>query len=301
MVRQSYSEQQDILEKALYERYNICATRESISRFPKILLANYYLEQIGVIVCLRGTFSFIVNGKHFRAHEGQTVFLSSGKTFCIEEESEDISISILFYDSSEIREILGDTVITMRLYTLITPGHCEILSTGEEDDICNFISLLSRYTTDRRQPPGSYEERERISLLLAFTYRMCCIFSKEHSPINKEMGRKIEIFTKLIKLIDNHYTSERGVAFYADKLCLSAKYLSTLVKSVCGYTVQEVVFMAIIRRCIFLMRNTNKTIQQISDEMHFPNISAFGTFFKKQTGMSPRQFRNPERNPERKK
>ena len=101
----------------------------------------------------------------------------------------------------------------------------------------------------------------------------------------------MEIFSKLIELVEKNYSTERGVAFYADKLCLSPKYLTTIVKSVCGYTVQEVVFMAIIRRCIFLMRNTNKTIQQISDEMHFPNISAFGTFFKKQTGLSPRQFK----------
>ena len=42
------------------------------------------------------------------------------------------------------------------------------------------------------------------------------------------------------------------------------------------------------------MKNSNKTIQQIADELNFPNLSAFGTFFKKQTGFSPRNYRTKE-------
>ena len=55
---------------------------------------------------------------------------------------------------------------------------------------------------------------------------------------------------------------ERGVEFYADKLCLSPKYLSAVSKSICGYTVQELVFKAIIRKCISLLKNTQKNIQE---------------------------------------
>ena len=105
------------------------------------------------------------------------------------------------------------------------------------------------------------------------------------------MDRKIEIFEELVHLIEEHYTRERSVAFYADKLCLTPKYLTVLVKSLCGKTVQQLIFRAIIRRSIFLMKNTNKTIQQIAYELSFPNASAFGTFFKKHTGLSPKHYR----------
>ena len=84
---------------------------------------------------------------------------------------------------------------------------------------------------------------------------------------------------------------ERDVAFYADKLCLSPKHLSALSKSICGYTVQQLVFRAIIRKSISLLKNTQKSIQEISDDFNFPNASYFGTFFKKQTGVSPQQYR----------
>ena len=64
-----------------------------------------------------------------------------------------------------------------------------------------------------------------------------------------------------------------------------------LSKSVCGFTVQELIFKSIIRKSISLLKNTQKNIQEIADFFNFPNASYFGTFFKKQTGMSPQQYR----------
>ena len=72
---------------------------------------------------------------------------------------------------------------------------------------------------------------------------------------------------------------------------LSPKYLSAVSKSICGYTVQELVFKAIIRKSISLLKNTQKDIQEISNAFGFPNASYFGTFFKKQVGVSPQQYR----------
>ena len=104
----------------------------------------------------------------------------------------------------------------------------------------------------------------------------------------------MEIYIELIQLIDKHYTHERGVRFYADKLCLSAKYLTSLVKSISGNTVQQLVFKAIVKKAIFLVTSTDKSIKEISDYLNFPNASAFGTFFKKQVGMSPINYREKE-------
>lgn len=128
-------------------------------------------------------------------------------------------------------------------------------------------------------------------LLLALTHRLCSIYSRKLQAASGKVGRKNEVFMKLIELIERYYMQERGVEFYADKLCLSPKYLSLVSKKISGYTVQELVFKAIVRKCISLLKNTQKTIQEISDEMNFPNASYFGTFFKKQTGFSPLQYR----------
>lgn len=126
---------------------------------------------------------------------------------------------------------------------------------------------------------------------MAVTYRLCSIFSASFLKEGKEMRRKIETFEMLVKLIEENFMRERTVAFYADQLCLTPKYLSVIVKSVCGKTVQQLIFKAIIRRSIYLMKNTDKTIQQIASDLSFPNASSFGTFFKKHTGLSPKNYR----------
>ena len=138
----------------------------------------------------------------------------------------------------------------------------------------------------------TYSCHEQNLLLMAVTYRLCSIFSASFKPVGKKMDRKIEIFETLVKLIEQNFMRERSVAFYADKLCVTSKYLTVMVKSLCGKTVQQLIFKAIIRRSIYLMKNTNKTILQIATELSFPNASAFGTFFKKHTGLSPMNFRH---------
>lgn len=97
-----------------------------------------------------------------------------------------------------------------------------------------------------------------------------------------------------MQLIDIHYIHERGVRFYADHLCLSPKYLTSLVKSVSGSSVQQLVFKAITKKAISLITTTDKSIKEIADYLNFPNASAFGTFFKKQVGMSPVNYRQNE-------
>lgn len=94
-----------------------------------------------------------------------------------------------------------------------------------------------------------------------------------------------------MKLVEENFMKERGVKFYADKLFLSPKYLTSIVKSMSGCTVQQLVFKAITKKAIFFISNTDKSIKEISDTLGFPNASAFGTFFRKQVGMSPANFR----------
>ena len=141
-----------------------------------------------------------------------------------------------------------------------------------------------------------FSQHEQKLLLLALTHRLCSIYSRKLFTGPDKLKHKHETFLKLVRLIEKYYTEQRGVEFYADKLCLSPKYLSALTKSVCGYTVQEIVFKAIIRKSISLLANTQKSIQEISDELNFPNASYFGTFFKKQTGKSPLQYRTNKEN-----
>lgn len=183
-----------------------------------------------------------------------------------------------FYRVEQIRHMLGNTIVAMRLYSTIYPQSCVVMHTEYEGMLNDYIRML--HTLECQTLRDAYSCHEQNLLLMAVTYRLCSIFSASFKPVGKEMDRKIEIFETLVKLIEQNFMHERSVAFYADKLCITSKYLTVMVKSLCGKTVQQLIFKAIIRRSIYLMKNTNKTILQIATELSFPNASAFGTFSK---------------------
>lgn len=282
-------ERMEGLEKALREGQDICSSGGVVYEFPSFLQDAVNLNYIGLIVCGRGSFSFTINRKRLVAHAGECVFLSEGADVCIDRHSEDLEVNLLFYRIDPIRDVLGSAAVAMYLYMTCTVDPCYVWSTGEEKDILDYFSLLD---SKALLPPNPFDHYERKLLLLSLTYRLCSIYSRKIMEENKVNGHKIDTFVKLMRMVEKYYMEERGVEFYADKLCLSPKYLSSLVKSVCGYTVQELVFRAIVRRSIFLLKNTDKTIQEIADEFNFPNASSFGTFFKKQVGLSPLHYRN---------
>lgn len=275
-------------ERDLTAGKDICCLEGEVKAFPKILCKPFLMNYVGLIVCEKGYFCFDVDKKKFTARAGETVFLSEGNNFSIGELSDDLRVSILFYHIDPIREILGSSIVAMYLYTTLTPEPCYVWTSGEESDLARYIALLGRHRKSAQNP---FDNHECKLLLLALTYRLCSIYSRRIIEEKNVAGHKIDTFIKLIRLIEKYYMQERGVAFYADKLCLSPKYLSALSKSVCGYTVQELVFRAIIRKSIFWLKNTNKSVQEISDDLNLPNASFFGTFFKKQTGLAPSYYR----------
>lgn len=105
-------------------------------------------------------------------------------------------------------------------------------------------------------------------------------------------NRKEVIFNRFMELVHNHYMEEREVAFYADKLCISPRYLSSVVRSVrIDVTPKAIIDSFVVLEIKALLQSTNLSIQEIADRLHFPDQSFFGRYFKKHTGLMPSRYR----------
>ena len=276
------------LQQQLTTDCEVCCSHGMLDKFPNALRVSFLVEHVGIIVCHRGNFTIVAGGDTFKVEHGRTIFLNRGEYFHVVDSSADCLYSLLFYRIDTIRDILGNTVLGMNFWDVINPSSCQIVTNDKTADIGNYISLFASLPDDDNDV---FIEKERMLLMLSLTYRLCSVFSKMIGSNHSISERQTDIYIRLIELVGKYYDRHRSVAFYADKLCLSPKYLSSIVKSISGLTVQQHVFKAIVRRSILLMNNTDMSIKQISDSFHFPNPSSFGTFFKKHTGMSPRTFR----------
>ncbi len=107
----------------------------------------------------------------------------------------------------------------------------------------------------------------------------------------KDVTREETYFKQFMYHLREHYRQERKIGFYADKVCVSAKYLSSIVRSVSGHSPSYWIDECVITEAKNLLRFSSMTIQEISNELHFPTQSYFGRYFKKHTGMSPREYK----------
>ncbi len=276
------------LEQALQANQLICSSEGILTAFPASLRRSYRLCGLCLMLCRRGSFDFRLNGRDFTAHEGQTLFVPENATIKVTAHTDDLAVVIFAYHIEPIRDIMGNLALSMYPYTELSAETCYVWHTGEEEELLRYIALLDNTLTHGQELFNSFEQK---LLLIGLTYRLCGIYSRKLVNRRDTVSHKDETFIRLVALIEQNFRNERGVEFYADKLCLSPKYLSNLSKTVSGYTVQELVFKAIVREAISLLKNTQKSVFEISEELNFPNASYFGTFFRKRTGMSPLQMR----------
>ena len=89
-----------------------------------------------------------------------------------------------------------------------------------------------------------------------------------------------------------NFRKERQICFYADKLNVSTAYLSRLVKEISGSTVNDHVSSLLYKEICNLLKQSDMTMGEIADSLHFSDQSALSNFFKLRSGMSPLAYRN---------
>ena len=105
-------------------------------------------------------------------------------------------------------------------------------------------------------------------------------------------NRSRMLFEQFIGLVAKYHTQYRNVAFYADQLCLTPKYMSKLIKTATGKSAPEWIDAYVILEAKNLLKYSSDNIKQIVFKLNFPNQSVFYKFFKSRTGMTPSEYRN---------
>lgn len=166
---------------------------------------------------------------------------------------------------------------------------CPVVRMDNEENVFGqYYQLLLNIMTSSH---NEYKLEVAKHLTLSLFYGYSSHLHETQDASSERTTRQQEIYESFIELLRKNYRTEREIGFYADKLCITPKYLSLLIKEVTGKTALKVIEENVIAECKALLLSTKMSIQQISDELNFPSQSTFGKYFKRLTGMSPKDYR----------
>lgn len=246
------------------------------------------LTQGVFVFCLSGECTFQFNLAEYKVKAHDFIMIPPGSILQFQNRSDTYRSYVILFSSAFLNSV--DLVRGSFFFSTVATEH-PVLPLSERDAVLlkDYCSLLQRIY-ERIHPEMEPAIVRHMLISLFYTVSSLCrqrYKMKEAAPFD----RLEDLYHRLGKLIMAHYKTERTVRFYADKLCLSPRYLSFLVKKASGRLVSELIDRAVILDAQFQLKSSDRTVQQIADDLNFPNPSFFSKFFKRHTGLSPRQYR----------
>ena len=151
---------------------------------------------------------------------------------------------------------------------------------------------LYRLIRKKMEQPGYKFKLEAIAgYLQVFFYNGCqWLLEYDRQQVHKVESRQEKLFEDFLELVQTHYREHRNMCFYAEKLCLTPKYLSQVIWEVSDRHAPDWIRDCVILEAKALLKSGQYTVQQVGDLLNFANASFFGKYFKAAVGCTPRKY-----------
>ena len=261
------------------------ASEMEIFRFPSRL--NALIIGVGT----EGETSLTSNLQEFRLKK-DSLFIFSPKHILQVQSNNRFKAHLIVIAPDFLKRINIDTKRIMPLFLQFGSLPCMELTHAESQSLRSFISMVEQ---ELKGSETDFSSEIIGGLIAATIYKVGDILTHyltEHPEVDSPIhNRAEEYFRQFTELLGEHYKHERSVGFYARQLCITPKYLTTLIKRISGKSVSEWIDNYVILEAKTLLKYSNMSVQEIAYYLNFPNQSFFGSYFKRNAGMSPSQYK----------
>lgn len=263
----------------------ISGTDENLS---PVMHHLWKLEGGAIYFCRKGWAHATINLKDYEIVENTQVVLLPGTIIRINGCSSDFTASFFGFP----KEMFMEACMRFEpiFFRFIKEQPCYVLPQENTGAINGLIRATTAIYNDRENRFRNQIAKNHLQSFMLDIYDKCYRYFGKHKI---EGGtRQDEIFKSFVSLVHEHCASQREVSFYADKLCISTKYLTGICKAVTGDSAKKIIDDFAILEIKVLLQSTELTVQEIADRLVFPDQSYLGRYFKRHEGMSPKEYQS---------
>ena len=242
-----------------------------------------------LLLCLEGEIHIRIALKEYAMKPNMFCAIITGDIFEVLSISNDFQ-GCMIATRSDFMSMAENTMQVMTVYKCLRNKHCFTFEEKETQEFTRLYRSAKSILQDMDHP-------FKIPILQSYArimyYWMVPPVIKESELEEKHPHtRQKELFERFITEVEAHYRKERSIKFYADLLCITPKYLSSVIFKVSQRLAGEWIDDYVMLEAKTLLKSGRLSIQQISEQLNFPNQSFFGKFFKRYAGISPKEYKN---------
>lgn len=245
----------------------------------------YQVDDYRFVLFHKADVKVLANLQQYHITDGMLAFIGNGSIMQFESDvPTDIQVSALLLKYDYMRYIMHDRLPNAKLSGIrnailqLNVTQFAII----EQMICTLHLLV-------RQP--DYDHHTVETQTAALVSYIIDQYVRSAESLTKPHTRAETLFNAFIELVNRHYAEQHQLHYYADRLCVTDRYLSSLVSQVSQISAKEWIDRALIAKAKVALRHSDITTTQLSDQLNFPNPAFFCKYFKRLVGCTPTEYR----------
>lgn len=242
-----------------------------------------------------GSFQLGFNLDTYEIHERSLLITAPGNIIRLsaydENKIADSELIFALFSKDFVSNIHVDFDKTLQAAVRFLESPCLTLNAEQLDIASDYFTLARKIIHSQMD-----NKREIISsLLTSITYLAVNLWRNDIASAKERQDmsslRVNQTYEQFIALVSQHHNKERGMAFYADKMHITPRYLSKIIKQASGRSGPDWIDSFVVLEAKNLLKYTDKPVKEIVWQLNFPTPSVFNKFFKKHTNLTPSQYR----------
>ncbi len=260
------------------------------SNLKMFLDCPYQLEGVLVLYCTEGEAIISVGVQKHIIKKNAEMIILPGTTFCLLQSTEDFTNRIFIFSKELYDEVGLRLGISFSRFLLEYPFYIHEDKSEYLKNIQIWMNMADLIQNQDNEPYQMQMQRNFVQNYLMYLYGAV----QDHFGfLTKKYSRKQELYHQFLSLLDTHCREQRDVSFYAKQLCITTRYLWMITDELASHeSPKEIIDKRFILEIKILLQSTDLSIQEIAQDLKFPDQSYLGRYFKRHAGISPSEYRN---------